>query len=568
MEGVMKGALFALLVLVAWSPGVSADRPLERFPEFTPLTLEELYAKRLRFERREPIVSVGVLEGQRQLGLRADAPTRLILEDDGIPRTVYADTGSTFSFRPLETTPAKLRHWTVVEVRPYGDPKGATEARAAWRKQGFEAAEFVTGTIMAMKGNVLDTRERRVGIGGFDTEAEAKALMDRLSREKGVRSFVHTELLAPARGLVGVYDGAGRLLHRAEGSVYFGTLPGGKVEVLQGEHETVTGGKKRENREYWGHIYVVVDKTGALAAVNSIGTERLLAGVVPAEIFASAPLEALKAQAVTARGAIFAKLGHANLGDPFHICATQLCQVYGGASYEKPSTNQAVEETRGLLAVRPRKDPSEPLQLVDSVYSSSSGGFTEANEVVWDNAASESLRPKLDASAADPAIAKWRDGLDEANIREWLESVPPTFSARSSFARPERYRWKRTYTRAQLEQLLASEGIGRLTGVEILGRGRGGRVTGVRLRGTRGEKDVLRELPVRRLFGNLYSGMFVLDQEKGPDGAVSALTFTGGGWGHGVGMCQMGAIGRAEHNQTFEQILAHYYNGAVVERIY
>lgn len=564
----MVRRLSALLLLLAWSASASAEAPLERFVDFTPLSLEALYEKRLRFEKREPIVSVGVLEGQKRIGLRADAPIRLIFEDEGIPRTLYADSGTTFFFRPLETTGAQLRHWTVVEVRPYGDAKGAAEARAVWGAQGFETAEFVTGTIMAMKGNVLDTRERRIGVGGFATLAEATALMDRLSRKQNVRSFIHTELLAPARGKVGVYDASGKLMHHAEGSVYFGTLGDGKVEVLQGEHETVSGGKKKENREYWGHIYVVIDRQGDLAAVNSIGTERLLAGVVPAEIFASAPLEALKAQAVTARGAIFAKLGHANLGDPFHICATQLCQVYGGASYEKPSTNQAVAETRGLLAVRPRKSASEPLQLVDSVYSSSSGGFTEANEVVWDNAASESLRPKLDGTASDPAIAKFKDGLDESNIRDWLESFPPTFSARSSFSRPERYRWKRSYTRAQLDEMIASAGIGRLLGVEILGRGRGGRVTGVRLKGTRGEKDILRELPVRRLFGNLYSGMFVLDQEKDPDGSISLLTFTGGGWGHGVGMCQMGAIGRAEHKQTFEQILAHYYNGAVVERIY
>ncbi len=564
----MKRGLPAVLLTFALSGQLDAAPPVSSFGDFTPLTLSELYEKRLRFEKREPIVSVGVLEGQARVGVRADAPTRLIFEDEDMPRTVYAESGTTFYFRPIETTPAQLRHWAVVEVLPYGDTKAAEQSRASWKQKGFESKEFVTGTIMAMKGNVLDTRERRVGLGGFSDEAQAKALMDRLSREQSVRSFVHTELLAPAKGRVGIYDERNKLLHRALGAVYFGTVPGGRVELLEGDHETASGKKKRESRQYWGHIYVVVDRQGALAAVNSIGTERLLAGVVPAEIFASAPIEALKAQAVTARGAIFAKLGHTNLGDPFHICATQLCQVYGGASAEQPNTNRAVEETRGLLAVRPRKSASEPLQLVDSVYSSSSGGFTEANEVVWDNAASESLRPKLDASAGDPAIAKFAAGLNESNIREWLESFPPTFSARSSFSRAERYRWKRTYSRAQLDDLLSGTGVGQLRSVKVLGRGRGGRVTGLRLEGSRGAKDILRELPVRRLFGNLYSGMFVLDEERGPDGAISTLTFTGGGWGHGVGMCQMGAIGRAEHNQNFEQILAHYYNGAVVERIY
>lgn len=564
----MRRGLLALLALFLPSRFALADPALPSFGDFTPLTLEELYEKRLRFEKREPIVSVGVLEGQAQVGLRADAPTRLIFEDADMPRTVYTESNTRFFFRPIDTTPAKLRHWTVVEVRPYGDAKGMAKLRADWKGRGYETAEFVTGTIMAMKGNVLDTRERRLGLGGFASESEAKALMDRLSRTENVRSFVHTELLAPARGWVGVYDERGKLLFRAKGSVYFGTMAGGRVEVLEGEHDTVSGKKKRESRQYWGHIYVVVDRQGQLAAVNSIGTERLLAGVVPAEIFASAPLEALKAQSVTARGAIFAKLGHTNLGDPFHICATQLCQVYGGANYEQPTTNRAVEETRGLLAVRPRKGAGEPLHLVDSVYSSSSGGFTEANEVVWDNAASESLRPKIDASANDPAIAKFAGGLDESNIREWLESFPPTFSARSSFSRPERYRWKRTFNKAQLTELLAGTGVGELRSVKILGRGRGGRVTGLRLEGSRGDKDVLRELPVRKLFGNLYSGMFVLDEKRAPDGSLDAITFTGGGWGHGVGMCQMGAIGRAEHHQSFEQILAHYYNGAVVERIY
>ncbi len=80
--------------------------------------------------------------------------------------------------------------------------------------------------------------------------------------------------------------------------------------------------------------------------------------------------------------------------------------------------------------------------------------------------------------------------------------------------------------------------------------------------------DVHRELPVRRLFGNLNSGLFVLDVERDPKGRLTALRFTGGGWGHGVGMCQMGAIGRAEHGHDFGRILDHYYSGARVERIY
>ncbi|MEL7371408.1 MAG: SpoIID/LytB domain-containing protein, partial [Myxococcota bacterium] len=281
-----------------------------------------------------------------------------------------------------------------------------------------------------------------------------------------------------------------------------------------------------------------------------------------------APLEALKAQAVTARGEVFSKLGHRHFSEPFHLCSEQHCQVYAGAKRERAATNRAVAETRGLLAVRPRADPKAPLKLVDSVYSSTCGGFTEDNEIVWNSPASESLRSKLDGNPNDPALAPFRNGLNESNIRAWLEAYPPTYDARSSFTKPSKYRWKKKISGTKLNAMVRAHKVGFLRDIHILGRGRGGRVTGIRLVGTLGSSDVLRELPVRRLFGNLNSGMFVVDLERYANGNIYSAEFIGGGWGHGVGMCQMGAIGRAQANQTFQQILEHYYNGATVEKLY
>jgi SpoIID/LytB domain protein len=271
---------------------------------------------------------------------------------------------------------------------------------------------------------------------------------------------------------------------------------------------------------------------------------------------------------VTARGEIFSKLGQRHFGEPYHLCSEQHCQVYAGAGFERLETNRAVDETRGLLAVRPRQQEGESLRLVDSVYSSSCGGFSGANEDVWGNSPSESLRPKLDGRDEDPAFVPFKGGLDEKNLRNWLESYPPTECARSSFARPEKFRWKKTIGGAELERVIAPLAIGRLKDVHVLGREPGGRVTGLRLQGTERSTDVLRELPVRRLFRNLNSGMFVFDLARDKKGLITSISFTGGGWGHGVGMCQVGAIGRAERKEDFRQILGHYYNGAVVERLY
>ncbi len=166
---------------------------------------------------------------------------------------------------------------------------------------------------------------------------------------------------------------------------------------------------------------------------------------------------------------------------------------------------------------------------------------------------------ELAAGATAPKIASHGAGHPEPKK---AEAPAPAAAAAPAFVRPK---GQRAIATPSTRRLAREKGIDIET---IQGTGPGGRVTVLRHKGSRGERDVLRELPVRKLFGNLYSGMFVLDEKRGPGGALDALTFTGGGWGHGVGMCQMGAIGRAEHNQTFEQILAHYYNGAVVERIY
>lgn len=539
-----------------------------RFLPFRPLSLDELYAKRMRFTAGEPIISVGVMDAQRQVELGADGPARMMFDESGLPKTVYAPPATRFTLKPLSGRPARLRYWAVVQTVPYGQVEEAAAAEARWRKKGYQAKVFEVGSIVALRGNVLDTRERRVSIGGFKRKRRASKLIAKLFAEQGLRPFIHEELISRPSGVIGVYDDRGRLLHRAQDAVYFGTVQGGMIEIQDVEHSRGYRWHGRETRSFWGNIYVVVDRNKKLAVVNSAGAEVLLKGLVPSEIFATAPIEALKAQAVTARGEIFSKLGHRHFGEPFHLCTAQHCQVYAGAGKERTQTSRAVEKTRGLLAVRPRKDQKAPLSLVDSVYSSTCGGFSENNEIVWDNVASDSLRSKLDGTPGDPALKRFAKGLNEENVRAWVEAYPPTSCARSTFVRKDKFRWKRTFYRDRLRRHLKGLKIGALKDVKVLGRGPGGRVKGLRLIGTQGQHDVVRELPVRRLFGMLNSGMFVLDIAKDADGLVKALTFTGGGWGHGVGMCQVGAIGRAEQNQSFEQILAHYYNGAVVVGIY
>jgi SpoIID/LytB domain protein len=136
--------------------------------------------------------------------------------------------------------------------------------------------------------------------------------------------------------------------------------------------------------------------------------------------------------------------------------------------------------------------------------------------------------------------------------------------------RSEAFRWTRTFDQRELARLLADKapGVGFLRSVAILERGPGGRVMGLRLTGTKGVKTILYELPIRRFFNNLRSGTFAIETTTNPQSTVAKLTFRGAGWGHGVGMCQMGAIGRAETGHPHQSILEHYYGNASLHQLY
>ena len=130
-------------------------------------------------------------------------------------------------------------------------------------------------------------------------------------------------------------------------------------------------------RPYWGGIYVTVGAHGQLVVVNEVPADKLLEGLVPAEIFPSAPAAALRAQAVAARGELFRKTGVRHLVDPYLLCARTHCQVYAGAGHEHPRTSAAVAATRGLVLLE------EDGRVVDTVYSAVCGGHTEDNDAVW-----------------------------------------------------------------------------------------------------------------------------------------------------------------------------------------
>jgi SpoIID/LytB domain protein len=294
--------------------------------------------------------------------------------------------------------------------------------------------------------------------------------------------------------------------------------------------------------------------------VAALPMERLVKGVVPSEIFPKAHAEALKAQAVTARGEVLAKVGARHLGDPYLLCAEQHCQVYKGVSAEERGTGAAVDATRGEALFARREGGIS--QLVDSVYSAVCGGFTEDNDAVWGTPPDPSLRGRPDFDPRAAGMAAFADGIGEALVGRFVRKPVPSYCERSGLAGKGKVRWTRAFASAEVDELCAPLEVGAVHALAVEGRGVSGRARALRIQGARGTARIYSELSIRRLFKNLNSGMFVVERRG------DQWVFTGGGWGHGSGMCQLGAIGRAKAGASYRKILGWYYSGAAPERVY
>jgi stage II sporulation protein D len=497
-----------------------------------------------------PLVTVRVMEGRDQVVVGGSA-LRLLPDGEG---GAEMRSGASWTVRVQGGKPAKVKwHVVVARLKP-GDDKLQDELKT-WRDRGEKPRTFETGALFAIKGEVLDSRRVLVTVSPQSEEAQARAAARALAQQHGIDTSVHPELAERAAGTLEATDEKGVVV-RNDGILWFS---GAMLELRDVDKE----GGGREHRRYFGKLYVTVDRAGKLAVVNAVPEDKLLAGLVPAEMPASSPPEALKAQAVAARNELLAKLGTRHLTDPYRLCSTQHCQVYAGAGREDPRSTAAVTATRGELLLR-----DDGGGLVDTVYSSSCGGHGEDNDKAWGGTPDAALRGKLDGDAPTgkrlAAFDKVGDDNVTAFLADGIDAPPPRpYCARVKGASSS-YRWQK---KIDLTAVGERAKIGTPTAIEIVERGVSGRVTRLKLSGERGQAEVRGELEVRRALGNLKSALFVLDAKKDGERLIE-LSARGGGHGHGIGMCQSGAAGMADTGAAYRDILKHYYSASHLKRMY
>ena len=318
-----------------------------------------------------------------------------------------------------------------------------------------------------------------------------------------------------------------------------------------------------------GHVYrgqfeLACGQSGEMRLINILDLEDYVAGVVPYEIGAGAPFEALKAQAVVARTEALALSGRHG-DEPFDVCSSTHCQVYGGATAEldRQDVRRAVESTRGEALFWSGKPAP------GAKYHACCGGVTESAGALWQFDVPYMVG--VDCGALGPEAAT--RGAAAIRDEEALRAIIATPNTGDFCYGSNGYRWKVEYTAGQLAAVLAPV-IGRfehpesrVVQVAVVERTPRGSAVRVRVTTTEGEYVIAGEYAIRSALGGtvtIKSGVFVVDAEGDPP---STFVFSGAGYGHGVGMCQYGARGMARAGYNYRAILEHYYPGTTVENI-
>ncbi len=349
--------------------------------------------------------------------------------------------------------------------------------------------------------------------------------------------------------------------------------------------------QRREDQTFKGELRFIVED-GEVRAINRIDVEEYLVSVISSEMSAASSLEFLKAHTVVSRSWLYAQLFRkenvitSTLGwendeevirwyaredhTLFDLCADDHCQRYQGITRAyNPNVERAVKETEGLVL----KFNGE---VCDARFSKCCGGVTELFSSCWENkdyGYLEALRDSgIDESMPVLSTEEW--------ARKWIESEPQSFCSTKNketlsqilngYDRETNdfYRWSVEYSQDDLSSIVAERSgidFGRIETLEPIERGPSGRITRLRVVGTKAERIVGKELEIRRWLSrtHLYSSAFVVDRLISANGEVS-FVLKGAGWGHGVGLCQVGAAVMGEKGYGYKQILAHYYPGTEV----
>ena len=365
--------------------------------------------------------------------------------------------------------------------------------------------------------------------------------------------------------------------------------------------------ERKETQTFLGELHLVVE-ADKICAINTLPVEKYLESVISSEMSATSSLELLKAHAVISRSWLLAQMKKrkevAESGNNFFsfikqddmfirwydredhtifdVCADDHCQRYQGITKETSShVAEAIKMTKGQILMYDD-------DICDARFSKCCGGVSEEFQYCWE----DSPKPYLIAvrDTREGMTQQGADALpdlsDEATAETWIRTSPESFCNTQDKKilsqvlndydqeTADFYRWHVTITQQKLKALIAEKlkmDFGDILDLKAIERGRSGRISKLQIIGTGRTFTIGKELEIRRALSDthLYSSAFVVDKEDvDADGVPQSFRLTGAGWGHGVGLCQIGAAMMGEQGFDYSQILLHYYRNAEIKKIY
>lgn len=360
--------------------------------------------------------------------------------------------------------------------------------------------------------------------------------------------------------------------------------------------------QRTEPQTFVGQLRIIVEEE-KLVVINKLPIEDYLKSVISSEMSATASLELLKAHAVISRSWLLAQMQHRERqegrsggffsfqrkGDEFirwydredhtlfDVCADDHCQRYQGITRQtSPLVEKAVEATRAMVLVSDG-------EVCDARFSKCCGGITERYSTCWEDKELSYLHPVHDVPA-DMKMDEQAIGADNFDFDRWIRTSPDAFcntedahllsQVLNDYDRETQdfYRWKVEFTQTELARLLAErceEDFGDILDLQPVERGASGRIKKLRIVGSKKQLVIGKELEIRRALSDshLYSSAFSVELCDVNDGIPGRVILYGAGWGHGVGLCQIGAAVMAERGYTYDEILLHYYKDAQLHKL-
>ena len=361
--------------------------------------------------------------------------------------------------------------------------------------------------------------------------------------------------------------------------------------------------ERKETQTFLGTLRFVVE-SDKIVAINELPVEKYLESVISSEMSATSSLELLKAHAVISRSWLLAQMKKrrevAESGNNFFsftkkedtlirwydredhtlfdVCADDHCQRYQGITKEtSPHVAEAIRQTKGQILM-------DGEEICDARFSKCCGGITEEFQYCWEDTPKTYLTAVRDiALGVEHTLPNL---TNEEEAEKWIRFNPPAFcNTQDKKILSEVlndydqetvnfYRWKETISQEKLQQLIADKlkmDLGAILDMKAVERGKSGRISKLQIIGTEKTFTIGKELEIRRTLSDshLLSSAFVVDKyDKDEQGVPQRFELIGAGWGHGVGLCQIGAAVMGEQGYHYDAILLHYYQGAEIKKLY